>query len=505
MDILKEVVREIYNLSIDKNKKSMSLEDRIDRKIINNYSNATDLYQIINTTKNEYINENKNLLDIVNYSSQDKYTNLNKDKIIKDSYQNDILKNHNNKIDYSNIIDITKKKDINYILKSPNLDDLAGLNEDLLKRGFTLTIETISTAGDIPHEYESMYAVLGAKHSGLEFVSLDRLEDKSQHNVDILTFKYIQEGKEIFLQVVTKDKDTKEHLLPEFLNSIGVKTHSVDYSGQKMMIDFVGKEDLRDIVKSASENDIRNAYKKAVEKIAIIHELGTLHLPDLKNVFGINLELTNYMVELSKRFTRPIGSAIVSVEEDRFVNSYHRFSQLFNQNSLIHGDYHTGNCRISPNECFIVDYEWAKVGQDVDDLARFINSIHRDKPTMDYDGLVGDVLDIYVSSINGNKDDINKRLNYALINDEIMKTGEYVEFAQKHPKVAKEKLKKSATCFIKSIYLIDKSLSKCKDNSEYNTLAMLKHDFINYCSISKIKELSDAATEYQKIEYRIAA
>jgi len=374
----------------------------------------------------------------------------------------------------------------------------------------------VEVSEGLPAEYKPLMAALSQEHAGIRYTGIVHLTDKSQHNVDILTFEYEEDGETKQMHVVAKDWDEKEEKIPAFLNELGIKTHSIYDTNTRLLIEHVGYKELRDVVRKGSESDVRKACAKALDKISQIHVLASLNIEMLENEHGLVLDVMDYKAQFRSRFLEPVSgnSLIISPQMDNLIQAYAAFSGRFVPSSFTHGDSHTGNFRLSEvaeEECFVVDYEWAKIGIKFDDLSRFTNSVIRDRPDIDVSDFTREQLTTYIEMHNEHaaenqspllmqNERLAASLRYSLINDEIYKVGEYITFGAKHPKVKEEKMHKSQECFKRAVRMLDGSIeyaNKIGDNSESEMLSRLKHSLIDYVATSPIKELSNIAETYK--------
>jgi thiamine kinase-like enzyme len=377
----------------------------------------------------------------------------------------------------------------------------------------TKRIEQTTGEHGVPAEYHPLLQMLAKEHPGIKYKGRVSLENKSQHNVDILTFEYIENGKPMQIYVVAKDRDEVEERIPAFLNELGIRTHSVYDLHQRLLMQHVGQRELRELVKNGSESDVIKACGKALDKIAMMHVLASMHLTELKQEHGIVLPTTNYAHEFENRFLSPVSgnSLIISPQRARLMQAYSSFAEAFNPKYFVHGDFHTGNCRLSEDECFIFDYEWAKIGMKFDDLSRFANSVMRDRPDFDSADFSRDMLRQYVEKHNQHSEQQHSplmlpnqfaanALRYALINDEMYKIGEYILFAQTHASVAEEKMEKSVACLERAVRMLDSSIQTTEEHGNYtdsHVLANLRRAFVDYVAESHVECLKRVAEKYK--------
>ncbi|MBW2965467.1 hypothetical protein KY342_00015 [Candidatus Woesearchaeota archaeon] len=432
------------------------------------------------------------------------------ENISKESYNSEKLYNSLDKI-----IDYYKDSGYEVVKKNiPGKHKNIVLPEDLPQVPQVERVPEVEiTHEGLPAEYKPLLAALSQKHPGIRYSGMMTLADKSQHNVDILTFEYDENGEVKQLHVVAKDWDEKEEKIPAFLNSLGIKTHSVYERNTRLLIEHVGYQELRDVVRSGSESDIRKACENALDKISQIHVLASLHLDELEKEHGLVLDVTDYNAQFRSRFLEPVSghSVVISPQMDKLMQAYSAFSRTFDPMNFVPGDFHIGNCRLAKEECFVVDYEWAKIGMKFDDLSRFTNSVLRDRPDLDVADFTREQLRTYVERHNEHASEHrspllmrNERLanvlRYTLVNDQIIKVGEKVAFANDHPKVASRKLEESRDCFEKAVCMIDGAM-QIADAQGYNqdskTLSNLRESLIDYVATSPVKLLKEAAQNYQ--------
>lgn len=364
----------------------------------------------------------------------------------------------------------------------------------------------------VPAEYNPLMMSLAKAHPGIRYTGMVNLRDQSQHNVDILAFEYMQNGQLVQMHVVAKDKDAREEVIPVFLNNLGITTHTFYDRSTRLLLEHVGQYGLRDVVRNASEPELIRACAKALDKISQIHVVATQHLDELEHSYGLVLPVTDYNTQFRMRFLRPVSgsSLIISPQMNRLMQAYASFSESFSPENFIHGDFHTGNCRVSDDRCYIFDYEWAKIGMKFDDLARFTNSVLRDKPSLDSAEFTREVLRDYVTSHNNHSQDSKGPLlmqnewlatafRYSLINDELSKIGEYVSFAELHPPVKDEKLEKSRSCFERAVNMIDSEIGYASitgREDECRKLFNLRGALVDFVAKSPVKHLRETTQKY---------
>ncbi|MFT4303559.1 MAG: phosphotransferase [Candidatus Woesearchaeota archaeon] len=358
----------------------------------------------------------------------------------------------------------------------------------------------------MPAVYAPLLQALQSEFPGIKYKGITTLADKSQHEVDILIFEYVVNGQVKQLNVVAKDDMTKERMIPQFLNDIGIVSHMIYNRTSRLIMQHVGQHDLRELIASSSQPDVIRIVDIALNKIAQIHVLATQNLGTLKHEYGIDLERTDYVKEFERRFIGPV-SPIISPQLHRLIQAYSSFTHGFNPGYFVHGDFHPGNVRVGKQECYVIDYEWAKIGLVFDDLSRFVNTVARDRPDFDTKDFVEHVVRQYTAAHNEiarkpipNDQAVATSFQYAMINDELYKVGEYIAFAEAHPKVAEEKLMKSSTCLLRTLNMIDDAISdseKTFNSKSRDLLSELKHSILDYVRISPYEQLREVASMYQ--------
>jgi len=508
----------LHELEYPRKSYSESIISKKELHNINRYSIISNDYnnKILEERYNDNIIKPKSLEHIIdsNYISKEEkiFSNKYNSGKIFESYSNKIEDKYNS---LEKIIDPYLKKGYSIINISEYIQDYE-LKEPSIAPEKVGRITLSETAiPQLPEEYKTLAQSLAKQHPGIKYVGQTTLRDKSQHNVDILTFEYMENGELRQMHVVVKDKDKKEEVLPEFLASLGISTHSVYDRNARLLLQHVGEEELRDIVTRGSESELRTACGKALDKISKIHVLASLHLPELREQFGLDLEVADYHTQFTSRFLEPVSgnSLIISPQRTRLMQAYSAFTQSFIPSSFTHGDFHIGNCRISPEECFVIDYEWAKIGRKLDDISRFVNSVVRYRPGIDAQDFTQEALKQYVEFHNGHSAEHNAplmlpnerlktALEYSLINDELYKVGEYILFAQAHPAVQEDKLQKSGECFERALDKIDNAMAKSRD---YHTLANLRNALIYYAAVSPHKYLREVAEKYKAPKVQVSS
>jgi tRNA A-37 threonylcarbamoyl transferase component Bud32 len=369
----------------------------------------------------------------------------------------------------------------------------------------------VSFRTSVPGQYTALVQKLAAEFPGLRYLGKTSLQDKSQHNVDILTFDYMEHGQRKQMHLVAKDNNTLELALPEFLNEIGVHTPLVQSVGGRLVFQYVGQYELRDVVRQSSQGDVIKACNMAMDKIAQIHVLATMHLPQLQRDYGITLPATNYMREFQSRFLVPVmgSSLIISPQANRLMQAYSHFARHFYGSDFVHGDFHTSNCRMDKDEVFVIDYEWAKVGMNLDDVSRFVNSVLRDRQDFDPHEFTRETFNRYMQLRNQHAEAqgapiimsnayMASLMDYAMINDELYKAGEYVTFAEKHPTVGEEKILKSADCIDNVMQRIDSLLvSPNGGRQEFKVLSNLRDSLVDFMASSPYEHMRQMADKYR--------
>jgi aminoglycoside phosphotransferase (APT) family kinase protein len=453
------------------------------------------LEKILLEEKNKNYIENKEIYNLISKNSE---INNKKIEYIKDTQLDDLV-SHYEFIGYRQ-----KRKDISP--EQPVAPEQPAVRAPQL-------VEV--TRQGLPAEYKPILAMLAQKLPGVKYQGMEHLE-KSQHHVDILTFEYEVNGKPQQIHVVLKDRNIVEERLPAFLQSLGIPVHSVydAAAGRAFVMQHVGDRSLRQAIQGASEADIRRLSEKALETIAQIHVLATAHLPELKRDYGIELAAVDYNQEFRRRFLEPVSghSKIISPQMDRMTQAYAAFAKTFTPRSVIHGDYHDVNCREAEGFCYPIDWEWAAIGREFDDVSRLVNSVARDRPDMDAADYSREMLKGYIEKHNEHAEQeksplmlANKRLaaafRNALINDELYKAGEYVLFGETHPDVKQEKMQKSADCMERIFRMLDGSIEladRQRDYFEWESLTNLRQALVDYVAASPIQTLREVADSYKK-------
>lgn len=487
----RKYIEDFYDLS--KNKYIEAIDDKIESKLIKN-KYEENLYKI--NYKNDSLEDK--IKDI--YGKEDLYNVMDK------NYNKKKLEEYTPKNFYKGLDNIVDNYLSNgYKIKEKYSDSIREYDFFKEKPAKKRKAE-VKTAEKtkLPEEYKSILGMLSEKHPGIEYAGMVRLEDKSQHNVDILTFQYMEQGQLRTMHVVVKDKDEKDEKIPLFLKQLGINTHSVYDRNTRLLMEHVGEQELRHIIQQGSESEILKACGKALDKISQIHVLATQNLSELKDKYGLMLQTTDYNAQFKNRFIKPVSknSLVISPQLGQLMQAYSYFTGFFDPRYFTHGDFHPGNCRMTADECFVLDYEWAKIGRKFDDVSRFTNAVLRDRPDFNEDEFAREMLTKYVNSHNEYSQKelmINNRImsamKYSLINDELYKVGEYITFAEQHPRVAEEKLQKSTKCFERAIGLMDGAIEIATNNSEQYILSNLRQSLINYASTTKY--LQETAKKYE--------
>jgi hypothetical protein len=372
------------------------------------------------------------------------------------------------------------------------------------------------TRQGMQEEYKPVLTMLAKEHPGIQYVGTLHLEDKSQHNVDVLTFEYEENGKKKQMHVVVKDANEVEEKLPQFLNGLGIKTHSVFDINTRLHMQHVGERELRDVVKQASESELLKVCNLALDKMAQIHVTGSAHLPELRQDYGLVFGPVDYITKFKSRFLEPVSgnSAIISPQMHRLMQAYSAFIEEFDPKYLIHGDFHPGNCRITSDECFVYDFEWATdQGEKFRDLSRFVNLVLRDRPGLEPADFTREMLVRYVDKHNEysemEKTPFMRRnpklaavLRYALIDDQIDKSGGAILFAQAHPKVRDEQMQKCQLYFENTISMLDGAIRMAdaqRDYNGWNMLSNLRGALVDFTATSPIEGLRETAQRYQTL------
>jgi hypothetical protein len=370
------------------------------------------------------------------------------------------------------------------------------------------------TRQGLPEEYRPLLAVLAKQHPGIRYKEMTCLEDQSQHNVDILTFEYEENGEKKQLHVVAKDANEAEEKLPCFLNDLGIKTHSIYDVRTRLHMQHIGEKELKEVVRKASEPELLRVCSLALDKMAQIHVVGSAHLPELRHDYGLVFGPADYTERFKSRFIEPVSgnSAVISPQADRLMQAYSAFIELFEPGYLIHGDFHTGNCRVTSDNCFVYDFEWTTdQGEKFRDLSRFVNSVLRDRPDLEPADFTREMLARYVERHNAYSErektafmrhdaHLSAALRCALIDDQIDKTGGAVLFAQSHPKVKEEQMQKCQLYFENAVRMLDgaiRSADEQKDYFRWEALSDLRSALVNFTANSPVHILKEAAQNYQ--------
>jgi hypothetical protein len=89
-------------------------------------------------------------------------------------------------------------------------------------------------------------------------------------------------------------------------------------------------------------------------------------------------------------------------------------------------------------------------------------------------------------------------MDYAMINDELYKAGEYVTFAEKHPTVGEEKILKSADCIDNVMQRIDSLLvSPNGGRQEFKVLSNLRDSLVDFMASSPYEHMRQMADKYR--------
>jgi tRNA A-37 threonylcarbamoyl transferase component Bud32 len=475
------------------------------------------------------------LLDKKNYSF-DNYKKKNLDVINNTliSYNiNNLLEHENlyNQKSLDSIINYDHLKIYGYekILRKktdPSWTEMVSEYKDALQEHGVL--EDISVHDEnvpIPEEYVNVALSLAQHHPGLRYTGMVSLRDQSQHNVDILSFEY-DEGSVVHeLRIVAKDLNPLDARIPEFLRQQGIAANLVYDARRKIIMEHVGSHDLRIVVKQGSDIELITSCKKALEKIAEIQIVTSQNLHSLESDYGIVLPEINYAQEFKSRFVLPIlgkstnqvdsstsrgvvgEQLVISPQTNSLMQAYNAFTQSFKAQFFTHGDFHAANCRISDKDCYIIDWEWAKVGRKFDDIARFVNGVTRERQDADVFDFRNDMYNAFINAHNEHSGQhkhplmlptaqLKKAYAYSLINDELYKVGEYILFGNSHPNVKEEKLEKSARCLERTIAFIDEALQESTQTPEQVMLTKLRNSLIAATATSSIAQLREVALMY---------
>jgi len=372
----------------------------------------------------------------------------------------------------------------------------------------------VASQRELPSEHQELLQKLRQEHPGVQYAGMVSLADKSMHNVDILYFEYRENGETRVLRIIAKDKDKIERIVPSFLNEFGIETPSLYDAHTRMFTRFVGQQDLRDVITNASEEEIMKACFSALDKISQIHVLASSNLHILQDEFGLSLDVVDYNAKFVDRFVKPVSdySPIITPQMQRLMKVYSSFVEGFSSSSFIHGDFHSRNNRISPDECFVIDYEMASVGEQLEDVSRFIRSILVDKPTIDPNDFTQSMATFYIKRHNEYAREFNPQLalspqrmnsllQYSLINDELYKIGDYIRYAKTHPGTEDEKMQKCKVRFTAAMSMLDQSAKeaeKQKDNTKSSMLYELKDALRDFVALSPYKQLSETAIMHNK-------
>ena len=105
---------------------------------------------------------------------------------------------------------------------------------------------------------------------------------------------------------------------------------------------------------------------------------------------------------------------------------------------------------MSSRQAHLIDFEWAKKGDKLHDVSRFINSVTRERSDVDPAGYANELKEKYLDSFNSlapeyqmaqleDSRTVEASLYHSLINDELYKIGEHIAFAKLHPAVQEQK------------------------------------------------------------------
>jgi tRNA A-37 threonylcarbamoyl transferase component Bud32 len=486
-----------------KGKEFLYLEDNMDR---------------IKPIEKIHLKENDSLY---NFIDKKEFNEINKYNIIKDKKLDYIISNNfESKTSDKNINPnyysegiLSLYKDLGYekVREDISPDNYAEVPEEAVSQK-PQKVEV--THEGLPAEYKPLLADLSQKHPGIRYASMTKLVDKSQHNVDIIKFEYEEKGEVKQLTVVAKDWNEKEEALPQFLNDLGIRTHSLYDLRTRLFMQHVGERELRSVVKEASEEELLRVCTMVLDKMAQIHVTGTAHLQDLRQNHDFVFEPIDYNDRFKSRFIEPVSgnSIIVSPQANRLMQAYSAFMKIFDPSFLIHGDFHTGNCRVTSDECFVYDFELATDhGEKFRDLSRFTNSITRDRPDLDAADLTREMLAMYVDKHNTHSEregaafmrynpQLATALRCGLIEDYIDKTGGAIIFAAEHPRVKDEQMQKCQLYFENSVRMLDGAINMADSQKDYytwETLSNLRSALVDFTATSPVQFLKETAQKYQ--------
>lgn len=368
----------------------------------------------------------------------------------------------------------------------------------------------VATDG-MPARYMPLYLMLSQRLPFLWFDSVRTLRDTSQHNVDILVFKYLEFGQERQFLVAAKDKTAKEQKISQFFQAIGVNTYAI-YDGERLFMQYVGTRDLRDQVLHDSEPSWRRGCAMALRQLGRMHVRATQHLRMLKEDYGLSLEVSDYNRMFYERFMVPVAGGIAYTPQmQKLRHAYAAFCRIFDPKYFVHGDGHDGNFRIG-DSCFAIDTEWARIGTWMDDTSRLINGVIAEKQGIVAAEFIGESMHVYIVGHNeealeigmplinyGSRTDAKAR--YSIVNDIMYKVGEHLAFAELHPAVREAKIQEGVGAFRQAIDMLDNVIQIAEKQlwkKDYHVLCNLREAMVDFVSISPYEDLRKVAGTYRK-------
>lgn len=367
------------------------------------------------------------------------------------------------------------------------------IEEPLEERGFE-RVEVTETI-DIPEEFQEVYQELKADHPGLRFTKKETFTN-TQHEVEILTFEYEQDGTTKNLYVVAKDQNATEQNLPEILEQAGIETPKTYCKGNKVFTQYIGDNEFRDKVKTASEAEVIDLSKKAVDKLAQLQVYTTAILQQTNLPLGYR----DFQSTFYQRFVQPISqSNILTPKAIKLMQAYQKFAKPKGF-SFVHGDFHSGNLKLNNGDVVPLDFEWSAHGIGLEDLSRFTNSITKDRPDIDQSEFTLQMYQQFVGTFNELANETNtKRLTYnpndlntTHVQEQLDKSGGAIVFLSNHPDLKKEHEEKAAKYFENAVRMLDGM-----NNAEaYH----LRTALVDFAADSPIETVKQSALSYQKYE-----
>jgi hypothetical protein len=481
--------------------KKINLEDLISdnyTKInIKNYNNIKT-----NESFNNYNLKNNNIENIIKIKE---YNSNNITQYIQNiSLEGFIQKKINKKSEKS----FTIQRDFNISSEEERKTDISSVSTPRLPG---IVLEDIP----LPKKYAGVLEEMQIKYPGARYVGAALLTNESQHEVEILGFEIqTQSGKQIIYKV-SKQATEHEIAVNNILSNIGLSGYSFSTTTDGTLImGYVGKC-LRNVVRHGSHTEALKACNLAINQIAKIHILATDYLEqeiNLQNSLPYSMPEANYNHEFRRRFVMPVSgnSLIISPQMNKLMQAYASFARSFSSSSFVHGDFHPGNCRLQKNEANIIDYEWAKMGMNFEDISRFINTTLRDRVDFDSKEFTINTFKLYLKVRNEYARE-NKMplimstqytalmMEYALINDELYKAGEYISFGETHPSLISEKIEKSASCMESALQKIDGLIIRYEmdGNQQVKTLSELRESVIDFLDSSPYQHMKEISDKYK--------